>query len=197
VALAWYVIAYDVGRFLMEFARGDIGRPYRLGFSEAQWISLILTWVIVGAELLGAVEAQPWRLGAAVGLTLIMLLVALRRSGQDPIERQVLYPTHVQEVARALAQTTPPDPLAAPVRVVPTSLGIQISGTVTEDLAVYTLSARQGTLTDRAAHRLADLIALLSHTPHISEVQRGRHGVVHVLIQNEGVQHTTPVMSAR
>src|SRR5207253_2733687 len=39
-ALAWYAAAYAVLRFFLEFLRGDAGRRYSWGFSEAQWTSL-------------------------------------------------------------------------------------------------------------------------------------------------------------
>ena len=41
-ALAWYVVTYDLGRFCFEFLRGDPDRPYLWGFSQPQWISLLL-----------------------------------------------------------------------------------------------------------------------------------------------------------
>ena len=49
-ALGWYVAAYGAGRFALEFARGDAGRPQRRGLSQPQWISMLL--VAAGAVLL-------------------------------------------------------------------------------------------------------------------------------------------------
>jgi hypothetical protein len=40
-AFAAYASGYAAARFLLEFARGDTGRHYWLGFSEAQWTSLL------------------------------------------------------------------------------------------------------------------------------------------------------------
>jgi len=33
--LAWYLVAYDLVRFGLEFPRGDDDRPYLWGFSQA------------------------------------------------------------------------------------------------------------------------------------------------------------------
>jgi prolipoprotein diacylglyceryltransferase len=52
-ALAWYVIAYGLGRFCIEFVQGDLTLPYILGFSEGQWISVFLIGVLWRAELNG------------------------------------------------------------------------------------------------------------------------------------------------
>src|SRR5262249_38293875 len=54
-ALAWYVAAYGVARFSLEFLRGDAERPYYLGFSQPQWISLILIALLVFEEFRGAI----------------------------------------------------------------------------------------------------------------------------------------------
>jgi hypothetical protein len=58
-ALVWYVVAYAVGRFGLEFLRGDAARPYLLGFSEAQWTSVVLAWVAAAAGVGGL--QPPWR----------------------------------------------------------------------------------------------------------------------------------------
>lgn len=40
-----FIYGYGILRFILEFYRGDKGRPYFLSFSEAQWTILILTSV--------------------------------------------------------------------------------------------------------------------------------------------------------
>ena len=49
--LVWYVVAYDTGRFYFEFLRGDAERPYIWGFSQPQWISVILMCLVVWLEI--------------------------------------------------------------------------------------------------------------------------------------------------
>ncbi len=98
-ALAWYVIAYDVGRFGFEFVRGDPTRPYYGGFSEAQWISLMLMCVVVWAGLKGVLVFHGWHAAATLGLVLTMAVVMLhQRFGQSRWHR-LLRPDHVAELA--------------------------------------------------------------------------------------------------
>ena len=44
-AFALYTIGYGFVRFCLEFFRGDTDRPYTLGFSQGQWLSL---WLMSG-----------------------------------------------------------------------------------------------------------------------------------------------------
>src|SRR2546430_14420306 len=78
-ALAWYIITYDIGRFSFEFMRGDADRPYLWGFSEAQWVSIMLMCVLVLAELSGILPFHSWHLVATVCVAVTMIVVALRR----------------------------------------------------------------------------------------------------------------------
>lgn len=103
-AWAWFLVAYAVMRFGLERLRGD-ARPYALGLSVAQWMSV--------AEL--AAAATWWRglatpadrlaliaVGAAAAATL-----AVRRL-RDPWPRRLARP-HVDELRRsALASTAGP-----------------------------------------------------------------------------------------
>ncbi|HEV8325049.1 MAG TPA: prolipoprotein diacylglyceryl transferase family protein [Myxococcota bacterium] len=73
-ALAAAVLGYGAGRFLLELARGDEGRPYLLGASEAQWTSVLLAGLVLQAELRGAWTFRPWH--AAVALALLGALLA-------------------------------------------------------------------------------------------------------------------------
>lgn len=89
-ALAWYIVAYDVGRFCLEFQRGDADRPYYRGFSEAQWISLGLTWAVVVAGAAGVLPAASWHVAAAVALTGLLAAAALKRRRD---QRQAAHPS--------------------------------------------------------------------------------------------------------
>lgn len=55
VALAYFMI-YPIGRFFIEFLRGDQSR-YLFNFTSAQWTSLIL----VSAAVLIVLARQPWK----------------------------------------------------------------------------------------------------------------------------------------
>ena len=85
-ALAWYTISYGVARFGLEFWRGDPERPYLWGFSEAQWISLLLMGLAAGAELSGALPLSPWHIGAAGGVLATMIAIGFDETFSE--ERQ-------------------------------------------------------------------------------------------------------------
>jgi hypothetical protein len=207
-ALTWYVITYDVGRFGFEFARGDAERPYHGGFSEAQWISLVLTCLVPGAGLAGVLPFRAWHAGAAAALVLAMLAVAIRRRQRSTPTHRLLHPRHVAEIAEALdavsSAVTAPAPryrwrvvrpsasTPAAISVGCTSLGIRISaGTLAPaakcpDHYHYALSHRDGGLSEETARILARLILRLRHAVGAGEVLRGNHDVFHLVIHPAG-----------
>jgi hypothetical protein len=190
-ALAWFVVVYDVGRFALEFARGD-GRPYRGGFSEAQWTSLLLMLVIVAAELRGTIPLHAWHLAATAGMIGTMVAVALRRRLRRDARHRLLTARHIREVAdavdllaRADAYTTEHE-AAAVVNVASTSAGLRISTGSALDagapLRHYTLSADEA-LGEADANALAGLLLQLRHPDQAAEVVPGREGVFHLLVR--------------
>jgi hypothetical protein len=136
-ALAWYVIAYDIGRFCFEFLRGDPNRPYHWGFSEAQWISFFLMCAVVWAEVSGALVFHTWHVVATAAMISVMVAVAIARRYSQTDSHKFLNPRHVKEVADAIERVSAavaerttltrenPRPEVIPVGC--TSLGIQIS----------------------------------------------------------------------
>src|SRR4030095_14367841 len=101
-ALAWYGVTYNVGRFCFEFVRGDPERPYYWGFSQPQWISLILMLVIVVAELSGGLPFHTWHIGATAMMVVTMIAVFAKRRFQKIAKHRLLHPHHVKEVAEAV-----------------------------------------------------------------------------------------------
>ncbi|MGM7319828.1 prolipoprotein diacylglyceryl transferase family protein, partial [Idiomarina sp. ST10R2A5] len=65
-AAGLYVAAYAVLRFGLEELRGDPGRRYWRGLSEAQWTSLALVALELGLAAGGVLPALQVPLGAAV-----------------------------------------------------------------------------------------------------------------------------------
>ncbi len=192
-ALAWYVVVYDVGRFCFEFARGDADRPYWLGFSQPQWISLVLTGAVAGAELAGLLPLVAWHLATFILLAVAMVGVSLKRYFQSTPEFQLLHPKHIRQVAQAMKaicisrdhwnQRQSGD---ATIIIACTSLGIRISGGAvhneTEDVCHYTLSADNFAMTKRIAKDLAALIQRLKGSDRPGKLVPGQAGVFHVLI---------------
>lgn len=68
-AFAIYIIGYGLLRFLLEFARGDIGRPYYGPLSEAQWFSVVFAILLLVMSLFGGIPG--FILHAAI-ITLIL-----------------------------------------------------------------------------------------------------------------------------
>ncbi|HWK90376.1 MAG TPA: prolipoprotein diacylglyceryl transferase family protein, partial [Longimicrobium sp.] len=179
-ALAWYVVAYDVGRFLFEFARGDVDRPYHAGFSQAQWLSLVLTLGVGAAELAGLLPLAPWHLAAGPALALAMAAVALRRRRDGARRFRLLHPRHLDELARLLA--APPPAAAGAVPIARTSLGIRLSTGRADGVRHHTLSA-DGGLTEGDAGALAAALARLrGASPASARVVPGAGGIYHVLL---------------
>jgi prolipoprotein diacylglyceryltransferase len=184
-ALAWYVIVYDVGRFCLEFGRGDPARPYRAGFSEGQWTSLLLMLVVVGAELAGAMPVHLWHL-AATGLVITaMVAVAIRRDTRY----RLLNPNHVKELADGLDLLGTRARDGRHVDLVSTSTGLRFSAgqLETDDGPVhhYALSTSDGTLSESDARTVAGLIGLVHHHEVPGKVWPGRAGVFHVLVPSQ------------
>jgi hypothetical protein len=196
-ALAWYVINYDIGRFIFEFARGDPERPYHWGFSEGQWISLILMIAVVWAESLGTLPFHMWHIFATAGMVLTMIAVALIRYFRGVNKHKLLNPRHVSEVAEAVEKVSA---MAAEKITLPrgnnahavipmssTSLGIQITAGKIKDMAAlidhYALSSREEDMNNETAGILADLIVQLKHPSCSKELITRNRGVFHLLIR--------------
>src|SRR5262249_23156013 len=105
-ALAWYVVTYDIGRFCIEFMRGDPDRPYLWGVSQPQWISVILTAVVVCLEGFGVLPLTAWHLLAAAFLGATMVAIAARRWFQGVPRHLLLHPRHVREIAEVIEALT-------------------------------------------------------------------------------------------
>jgi hypothetical protein len=201
-ALAWSVVTYGLGRFAFEFVRGDPVRPYLWGFSQAQWISLLLLSLVVWAEYADLLPFSPWHIGAVTWMVLTMLAVASRRHLQNTALHALLHPRHVKEVAEALTSCPPlvTEGVSVPRQAAParqpsvladiqircTSLGVRISASQIISAAGciehYALSARTGEMTEETAKVLARLIVQLKHATSPSKFLKGDRGVFHVLI---------------
>ncbi len=192
-ALAWYVIAYDLGRFSFEFLRGDPVRPYFMGFSEAQWISLLLMGIVAVLELTGILPLVPWHLAVTALVALVFGGLALYRLWAGAGRHRWLSPPHVRRIARALDTVVPSgDPCGTGMSMTPdripvarTSLGLQISaGPVPASSGVglvVTLSSQDEPLTEQLARKLSRVIGRLRRWGPPDQFLQGRPGVFHLL----------------
>jgi hypothetical protein len=194
-ALVLYVVAYGIGRFWLEFARGDSARPYLWGFSQAQWISLLLAIAVIFAESRRILPFATWHWAAAAALLFSLVLVSIRRSIDRSRKFELLHPRHLQEIIMALRYARPGSHQASLprdgirekriIRLADTSRGYRISrgqcGTGDGNIQHYTISNLYRPLSSESARVLSQLIARVEQ--HSSEFQliRGSMGVVHLV----------------
>jgi hypothetical protein len=201
-ALAWYVITYGIGRFCFECMRGDPARPYFWGFSQSQWITLLLMGCVVWAELFGIMPVHQWHAEATACLVLVMIAIAVRRRFQKTAKHRLLHPRHVKEVADVVdllsslttestaiprwTSTSRRNSIPESIHIGCTSLGVQISATKNWSTAGCThhfaLSYREGGMTEETARILVRLILQLKQTTGSSEFLTGHGDVFHLLI---------------
>ena len=194
-AFALYIAGYALGRFFLEFARGDADRRYVLGFSHAQWISLLLC---VGLSLAGRANSPRdsiWLSAPFVVLAVSMALAALAGKFGKPPGLGLAHPRHTAELAELVRRVTPPAraeqrPLQTSgrrpaIRVNQTSLGVRISvgETLRDGLNIlhYCLSKEGEPLSRKDANLLARQISLLRHDGAPFQSVHGKNGVIHLL----------------
>jgi len=178
-ALTWYIAIYGAGRFWLEFARGDSGRRYLAGFSEAQWTSAILMCAATAAEVAGLLAFHGTDLFMTAAVLVTMIAVAVRRRFGVPVMYRLRRADHLNEVADAIERAL--SAAADPTTVSRTSLGLQISAGCLDGFEHYALSAPAGMMSTPVAITLADLIASLRGHPSGYDVVPGGDGVVHLV----------------
>ena len=198
-ALAWYSIAYGAARFSLEFIRGDIERPYTLGFSQGQWLSLWLMSVLIWVEWTGRMPFHAWHSFTVASLVCIMVVAAVHRKLDRSQRFRIFHPYHVREVAAVLSDPRPQassigvlaDGKSFRLRVECTSLGFHISQAKIHDARAvdyYTLSSHNCSIAPPVATLLADLILSLRGQKNETFVARlvpGQFSTFHLMISRE------------
>jgi len=192
-ALALYTMVYGIGRFCFEFVRGDAKRSYWLGFSEAQWTTVILMMLTLAAELGGLLKWHAWHAALTGGTLVIMIAVAGFRRAKGHDMPALLSAGHVIELAEIIdllsdhrVNETQEETFSIPVGC--TSSGLRISRGGVEDSATrichYALSQKTDPMTEKTAARLATLIQRLRHPLDVLEIMPGKPGIYHLLFQD-------------
>jgi len=200
--LAWYVVTYDLGRFWFEFMRGDPARPYLFGFSQPQWISVVLLWCVGVAELEGILPLHWWHVAVALGLTIAMIAIARGRRFQRLPKFHLLHPRHVREIAEMIGPINQhvessrfrwtifeiPTSTRCQIRGGCTSLGIRLSASTTrlggEAIEHFAFSQVDAAMSAYAARTLAQIITRLRRSESAGQLVRGNGGVFHLLIRH-------------
>jgi len=187
-ALELYTVVYGCGRFAFEFVRGDIDRPYSFGFSQAQWISLILMSGMVWAEFRGALPFHVWHPFVLASLLVMMLVITAWRQRVRAPRHLLLGPRHLHEIADALKCIFDQASVSRQgTHICLTSLGIQISGGIISKpecaTFYYALSGQNTPLPQAWARVLAGLILRLRHPlANVYQFTHGSSGVYHLLV---------------
>ena len=193
-ALSLYVCAYGAGRFFFELLRADTDRAYFRGFSESQWISLLLMIAVVTGEFAGVLPFQWWHIVVTAFVSSVMLAVTIKRRLQRGLDYRLLLPRHMEELAHALDTTSNhADHNGGGARVrskgIPidcTSLGVQISAgrikVAGSHVYHYALSNKTASMTEPSAQVVARLILQLRHPRATSNLIAGNRGVFHLLV---------------
>jgi len=191
-AFSWYILAYGTGRFFLEFARGDIERPYLWSFSEAQWTSLLLVCALALSELSGVLVFHSWHVAGAGVIAMTMMAVAVMKRFDNGEGHKLLLPRHIREVALAIEPGREMNGRPN-VRVRRTSLGLLISTshikTPDADADLYTLSSAKDELNENVAREVARLLLRLRPSTASNELIRGEHGVFHLLVRPQTLPH--------
>lgn len=190
--LVFYVVIYGCARFCLEFFRGDAGRPYLWGFSEAQWTSFILAAAVSIGASVRLLPASKWHWIIPVSFGIVMVLVTIWRRLEPSRRFELLHPRHLWEVARALdhLDLTLCDTGAhrhsyqpATIHVAQTSRGYILSMGEASGLRHYSVSRKGRTLSLAAAQRLARLIVNLGRSSASFALVKGGTGMFHILLK--------------
>ena len=154
--LRWYIGAYAVLRFWLEYWRGDSGRGRYAHLNEAQWTS---------AVLLG-LAWPPWTI-----LGSVLCVVAGRR-----VFRRLRHSDEVMEIAAALERARLPRDVPTPET---TPHGVRLSVGSIGVKAHYAVSGVPG----ESAWEISELLLRLEGRQERSwELVSGGNGVFHVLV---------------
>ncbi|SCY82456.1 prolipoprotein diacylglyceryl transferase family protein [Desulfoluna spongiiphila] len=187
--LSSYLVLYGLGRFFLEFYRGDAARAYLGPLSEAQAFSLLFMFVVLLGEATRAIPFFSWHaLAFALPATTGAVLAV------SPSRRQtarLFRPAHVRELAARLSwfgtetegQTPPHGENQPAIVLTATASGVRISTESLEHMGApisYIAFSSQGhCLPQRDARKLARLCLRLIKQPAALFFE-GRPGIFHV-----------------
>ncbi|VFQ46339.1 prolipoprotein diacylglyceryl transferase family protein [Desulfoluna butyratoxydans] len=197
--LSSYLVLYGLGRFFLEFHRGDTARAFLGPFSEAQCLSVLLMLGVLFAAAVQAIPFFSWHVLAFAGPASAGCILAVSPSHRQTA--RLFRPAHVKELAARLSwfdeeakDTSPSDGASQPAIVLTaTGSGIRIS---TESLAhegapisYIAFSSQDHLLSHHDARRLARLCLRLVKQP-AALLFEGRPGIFHLLAGNLAVIST-------
>lgn len=192
-AFSWVVISYGLERYILEFYRGDAGRPFLKGFSEAQWTSLVLMTIVVATELAGFIPFQWWHLIATAATLISMITIAVIRYNRAAPVHRIMNPNHIRELSELITnlsndinQQSRTIARNQNIHVGCTSLGIQVSVGVLNNASSfihhYSFSFKEKMMNTQTAGALAGLILNVWYPSCENELIDSKKGVYHLVI---------------
>lgn len=152
-ALVFHALSYGSIRFILEFYRGDIERPFFKGFSEAQWTSFGIFILIAILYKYRFFPSNHWfTLTANTGILVYLSLWISEQRKSRALLRKINHPRHVKDLVLKLKPIQNPEDktsLSVPrpsisIPVVSTYLGIHLShgqySVESKTIHYYTLS---------------------------------------------------------
>ena len=196
--LATYLILVGFGRFHLEFLRGDKERAYISGFSEAQWISLLLVAGVLAAEQISLLPLSERHIFLGSAMVFSIVYESGKTALHGKLEWQLFHPSHIWEVASAVellsdlavyrCENCDPEFGVPVVHIGCTSVGFQISSSLLNTrqglIYQYSLSLNGKDITDEIARKLARFIILIKYPECSSQLIRGNHNIFHLLISD-------------
>ena len=192
---AFYILAYAFGRFWLELFRGDVERPFFGGFSQAQWISLVLAALAACSERLGILPQSQWHWAVPLSIGSAMSLLYVHRRC-DPSDRfELTHPRHIRELAEAMQgldisfspdrKATNSESSTQSVQLLQTSAGLRLSsGKLSlfgRRMVYFSVSRHPRQLELRQVRRLAILISRLNSFTVPFDLKPSASGVFHIL----------------
>lgn len=196
LVFSWYLFAYGMGRFFIEFLRGDAERPFRLGLSEAQWTSMLLITTVITLKFIGILPRQLWHFYFAAILAVAAFSVVFFHTFISLDRFKLLHPTHVREIVEIINHPDYPatennnnnnnENKQSTPQVKQTSQGLLISrGKIYQQdrlITHYAFSKNSGFLARKNANSVMRLVGELRHSNKSFEVIEGQNGIFHMLI---------------
>ena len=152
-SLVTFVICYSLLRFTLEFFRGDPGRPYFLSFSEAQWTALLLSSFLLVLGLNDKIPFQPWEMIVTTTIALIFVSIGLLKALLPQL--RINEPSNIGEIMMVKLSSA-----SEPVKIITTSLGINISGSRMDKGFQYTFSSKKIKLDHSLAKKIASILSI-------------------------------------
>lgn len=189
--LSAYLILYAMGRFFLEFYRGDDKRIYIGLFSEAQWISLIMLFSVTAAGFAGLVPYFPWHIFCVICVIFAICKVLLKSYHFQ--QAAFFHPRHIREIAGIIDLLHVPErperlsisyAATNPIMLAKTRLGLRISTAKMdhneERINYFAFSSHDDILPKNIGRDISRLFLRLRRKPSALFFE-GKPGVFHLL----------------